>query len=198
MNNPVLRFLFLTVAVIGLSNCAPTMHIQTEGNATGALNKSALHYIMPPAASDSPEVKNLYPVVVNAFQNNHIALTKNRKDAAFVVTWGVESQSKQTHTYTVINGTSDWNSTLNQNSSYGGTGMSATGPQYVPMVRTYQVENFSIHVWKNEPGASNASTPIWNGNASIGSKDMVNTAPIVDNIVARYGTNYQGNSQLQN
>jgi len=197
MNMTVLRFLFLAVTAVALGSCAPTMYVQTEGNASGVLSKNALHYIMPPAATDSAAVKNLYPLVVSAFEKNHIALTKNRKDAAFVVTWGTESQSKQMHTVQAVNSSPDWNSNLNLNSYYGG-GMSATGPQYVPVVRTYRMENFAVHVWKNEPSSGNASTPIWSGSATAGSGDVKNPAPIIDDIVARYGTNFTGNSQIRN
>jgi hypothetical protein len=197
MKIATLRFLFLTGASVVLSNCAPTMYVQTEGNTSGVLSKSALHYIVPPTATDSSDVKNLYPVVVNAFESNHIALTKNKKDAAFLVTWGAENESKQMHTVQAINSSPDWNSNLNMNSYYG-TGMSATGPQYVPVVRSYRMQNFSIHVWKNDPSTGSTSTPIWSGSATAGASDVKNPATIIDDIVARYGTNFTGNSEIRN
>jgi hypothetical protein len=197
MKITALRFLFSIFAVVALSCCAPTMYVQTGGSSGSTLNKSALHYILPPAATDPVETKNLYPVVVGAFQSNHIALTTNRKDAAFLVTWGTESQSKQMHTVQAVY-TSDWNSNLNVNSYYGAGGISPTGPQYVPVIRSYRMQNFTINIWKNDPSGSNAKTPLWSGSATAGSGDVKNPATIVDDIVARYGTNFQGNSEIRN
>jgi hypothetical protein len=200
MKITALRFLLLAVASVVLSNCAPTMYVQTEGNTSGMLSKSALHYIVPPTATDSVDVKNLYPFIVSAFESNHIALTKDKKNAAFLVTWGTESQSKQMHTVQTVNGSPDWYGNLNVNSyAYGpGTaGMSATGPQYIPVVRSYRMQNFSIHVWKNDPASGSASTPVWSGSATAGATDVKNPATIINDIVARYGTNFAGHSEIR-
>jgi len=175
------------------------MHLQTEG--TGALNKSALHYIVPPAVTDSAQNKNLYPIIVNAFQNNHIALTQNRKNAAYLVTWGTETQSKQRRELISANSSPDWNNNLNVNSYtyYGAAnGISATGPQYASVMQSYHMQNFTINVWNNTPSANKQSTPAWSGSASTSLEDAKNPAGIINDIVARYGTNFEGESAISN
>ncbi len=164
-----------------------------------ALNKSALHYIIPPAATDSTENKNLYPVVVNAFQINHIALTSNKKDAAFLVTWGTQDQSKQIRTLQAVP-TSSYPGLNNVNAydyyGYGAYGQSPTGPTYIPVMRSYHMQNFTISIWRNE----GAQKPVlaWNGSATAGAGDVKDPAPIIDDIVARYGTTFEGDTQIKN
>jgi len=200
MKTHIFRFLFLLLVGGVLTNCAPTMYVQTGGNSGGAaLNKSALHYIVPPTATDSQQAKDLYSVVVSAFQNNHIALTAQKKEAAFLVTWGTESESKQRRTVVASNSSPDWNSNLNVNSSsyYGPNGLSATGPQYTSVVQSYRMQNFTINIWKNDSAKTTSTAPIWSGSATAYPQDAKNPTAIINDIVAHYGTTFAGNTEIK-
>ncbi len=201
MKRSVLGFLFLAVIGLGFVGCAPTMQLKTEGSASVAVNKSALHYIVPPTATDSAQTKDLYPLVVAAFQQNQIALTTSKKSAAYVVTWGTELKSYPIRSLQPVPGYYPYGGNLNVNSyDYGGVGingMPATGPQYTPVVSSYNLQHFSITVWKTAGGANAQPVQAWSGSAVTGTHSAKEPAVIIDQIVARYGTTYSGNAEIK-
>jgi hypothetical protein len=200
MKSPVFNFLFVAMIGFVLAGCAPTMSIKTEGSSGASLDKGALHYIIPPRASDPAEMKNLYPLVVEAFKQNQIALTSSRKAAVYTVTWGSEEKSTQVKSLQGTPYSSGWGS-LNANAAdaWGNSiyGQSATGPEYNSVMRSVKMQSFMITVWKKE-GAENAQpVQVWTGNAEIDYHDAKHAAVIIDQIVARYGTNFEGQAQIK-
>ena len=196
-----MNFIALALAALVLISCAPTMYVQTTSDASASLSKSALHYIIPPANTDSQQNKNLYQMVVNAFQVNQIAVTKSKNEAAYLVTWGVQDQSKQVRRIQATP-TNSWYGQNNVNGYgiYGEPiyGQAATGPNYVPVITSYQMQNFTISVWKNEATGKHTSTAVWSGSATAGTGDVKDPSKIIDEIVVRYGTNFQGNTEIRN
>ena len=200
MKSPVRSFLFLAIG-FGLAGCAPTMSIKTEGSSSAALNKSALHYIIPPRASDPVGMRNLYPLVVEAFKQNQIALTESRAAAFYTVTWGSEEKSTQVKS---LQGTpysaGQWG-TLNANSAdaWGNPifAQSATGSEYNSVMRSVKVQSFMITVWKKEGADNSQPVQVWTGSAEIDFHDAKDPGVVINQIVARYGTNFEGQAQIK-
>jgi hypothetical protein len=198
-----LNLLFLFVMGFALSSCAPTMYVQTEGDSTITLNKNAPHYIVPPEPSDSIQTRNLYPMVVEAFRKNNIALTDNRHEASYLVTWGSRDNSTQVHTfealptYATTTGNVNLNSYDSGASGYGTYSETTTGTDYVLITYTYNMRTFIISIWRRASPGSHESVIAWHGGARAGLQDVNDPAVIIDDIVARYGTNSSGNAEIK-
>jgi hypothetical protein len=198
MKRSVLGFLFGVVVGLAFVGCAPTISLQTQGSAAVAVNKSALHYIVPPTATESAQTKSLYPLVVAAFRQNQIALTSSKKAATYVVTWGTEQKSVPVKSLQTVPGYYPYGGNLNVNSyDYGGVGIygqPATGPQYVPVVSSYNMQHFTITVWKQ---GGPQPVEAWSGTGATGVQAAKDPAVIIDQIVAHYGTNFNGNAEIR-
>ncbi len=165
------------------------------------MDPGAPHYIVPPSPNDSIERRQLYPIVENAFRQNHIALTDSKSAAAYIVTWGTEEKSTQVKSVQNIPSGGDYwgQGSVNNNAynmwGYPTGGSSVTGPQYNTVMRSVLVREYTISVWKKE--SSGGQHLVWNGHASANPKDAQNAASIVNGIVARYGTTFSGNTEIK-
>lgn len=195
-------FLFIAIGFT-LSSCAPSMYVQTEGDSSVTLDRHASHYIVPPEPNDSIQTRNLYPMVVRAFRKNNIALTENRHEASYLVTWGSEDKSEQVHTFAAMPTYSTTTGSLNVNSynsgtsGYGTYSETTTGTDYVPITYTYNMRTFIISIWRRASPGSHESVIAWHGGARAGLQDVKDPSIIIDDIVARYGTNFMGKAEIK-
>lgn len=179
------------------------MYVQTEGDSSIRLNKNASHYIVPPGDSDSIQTRNLYPLVVAAFRKNEIALTDNKQEATYLVTWGSADKSTQVNTVTAIPTYSTTTGNVNINSynsgasAYGTYLQTTTGTDYVPVTYTYDMRTFIISVWRRASPGSHQAVIAWHGGARVDLQNVKDPVAIIDDIVARYGTNFTGNAQIK-
>lgn len=179
------------------------MYVQTEGDSSIALDKRALHYIVPPKLTDSIQTRNLYPMVINAFRKNGIALTDNKQNATYLVTWGAQDKSTQVNTfaamptYSTTTGNVNINSYDSNASAYGTYSQTTTGTDYVPMTFTYNMRTFIISVWRRASPGSHQAVIAWHGGARAGLQDVKDPRVIIDDIVARYGTSFSGNAEIK-
>ena len=175
--------------------------MDTQNKTGGSLDKSALHYITPPTAGDSPQLRNLYPLVVKAFQKSHIALTESRKDATYVVTWGSHESTTQVSSLQTLPYNNPYGGNLNANASsygYATFAQNPTGPEYARVMRSINMQNFAITVWKRSSPDSPPSEVVWDGVATAEARHSKDPAVIINELVARYGTNFKGNTTLKN
>jgi len=199
MKSHLLGFLVFLAVGLALTGCAPTMSVNTQNNSGGALDRNALHYITPPSAAATPQTANLYPLVVKAFQQNHIALTQNRKDATYIVTWGSHQTTTQVSSLQQMGYYNPYGGNLNANAyNYGNPAFaqSPTGPEYARIMQSVNMQNFAITVWKRPDPTSPPSQIAWDGTATIAPRDAKDPAAIINSIVARYGTNFKGNATV--
>jgi hypothetical protein len=179
------------------------MYVETEGDSSVTLNRNALHYVVPPANNDSIQTRNLYPMVIRAFRLNHIALTDNKQDATYLVTWETSNKTTQVNTvaavptYSTTTGNVDVTSYNSGASGYGTYSQTTTGTDYVPVSYTYNMKDFIISVWRRASPGSHETVIAWHGGARAGAQDVKDPQPIINEIVARYGVNSKGNAEIK-
>ncbi len=203
MKHYAINLLFLILVGSCLSSCAPTMYVETEGDSSVTLNRNALHYVVPPANNDSIQKRNLYPMVIRAFQQNHIALTDNKQDATYLVTWEMGNKTTQVNTveavptYSTTTGNVNVTGYDSGGSGYGTYSQTTTGTDYVPVTYTYNMKDFIISVWRRASPGSHETVIAWHGGARAGARDVKDPQPIINEIVARYGINSKGNAEIK-
>jgi hypothetical protein len=187
----------LALVSLAITGCAPTMSVTTQSSGA-ALDRNALHYIVPPSMNDSIERRQLYPIVENAFRQNHITLTDNKNAAAYIVTWGTEPKSTQVKSIQGSQSATGWYNLNNNAYDVWGNpmgGISPTGPQYTTVMHSQLTQEYTISVWKKE--SAGGQHLVWNGHASVEPHDTQNAASIIDGIVARYGTTFSGSTEIK-